>query len=183
MAKKNPCSFHYSFSEKAHSRRDQRYISTRSTSRSSGVDQGCLNESTFFAIKSTTPWRIKLMFYNGSFRKTILACLQVTRNPSDKQHQIPISHIQATYAMAATREPSDSKGSPVDSILPAWIRVGYENRLNTVIPFYTIITYSTMAATNSLQVVSKKRVKRRVNKSDNTLVDELYFVRLCFNIY
>ena len=48
--------------KKQHSRRNQRYISTRSTSWTSGVDQGRLDESTTFAVKSATPWKIKIMF-------------------------------------------------------------------------------------------------------------------------
>ena len=78
---KKECSFHgllFTFKKKAHSRRDQRYMTTRPTSRTSGVDQGCLNESTTFAVKSTTPWRIKLVFYKRCLRIVILACLQVT---------------------------------------------------------------------------------------------------------
>ena len=82
---------------------------------------------------------------------TTLTCLQVTKNPSDQHYQLPITHTRATYAIAATREPSDSKGPPVDNILPPWMRVGYmKTRLKTVIPLNTFITYSTMAATNSL---------------------------------
>ena len=64
--KKNGCSFQriiYSLLERVHSRRDQRDISARPTSGTSGVDQGCLDESTTFAVKSATPWRIKLVFF------------------------------------------------------------------------------------------------------------------------
>ena len=53
----------YSLLERVHSRRDQRDISARPTSRTSGVDQGCLDESTTFTVKSATPWRIKLVFF------------------------------------------------------------------------------------------------------------------------
>ena len=58
--------------------------------------------------------------------------------------------------MTDVRGPSDTKFSPVDSTLGPWIRVGYENRLNTVITFITFITYGTKATANYL--VSKKRV-------------------------
>jgi hypothetical protein len=99
----------------------------------------------------------------------ILACLQVTRNPTDQQHQLSITHIdQATYAMADKRGPSDTKFSPVDSTLEPWIRVGYENRLNTVISFNTFITYSTKAATNSL--VSEKELSDRSTKATHLLL-------------
>ena len=46
--------------KEAHSRRNQRYITTRSTSRTSGVPQRCLNEGTTFAVKPTTPWKNKI---------------------------------------------------------------------------------------------------------------------------
>jgi hypothetical protein len=61
----------------------------------------------------------------------ILACLQVTRNPTDQRHQFyPLHTIdQATYAMADMRGPLDTKFCPVDSTLGPWIRVGYENRV------------------------------------------------------
>ena len=61
---------------------------------------------------------------------------------------------QATYAMADVRGPLDTKGCPVDSMLGPWIRVGYENRLDAVVPFNMFITYSTKAASNYL--VSEK---------------------------
>ena len=86
----------------------------------------------------------------------ILACLQVTRNPTDQQHQLSITYIdQATHAMNDVRGPLDTKSSPVDSTLGPWIRVGYENRLNTVILFNTFITHSTKA-TSSNYLVSEK---------------------------
>ena len=89
---------------------------------------------------------------------TILTCLQVTNNPSDQRYQLPITHSRATYAIAATRGPLDVKGPPVDNILPPWIRVGY-TRISHKLSSHLIcfITYSTMATTNSLQVVSEKK--------------------------
>ena len=134
-----------------HSRRDQRYIATRSTSRTRRISQGCLNESATFAVKSTFPWRIKSIFYNRSLRTMALACLQVTaQNPTDQQDQLSIKHIdQATYAMADKRGPLDTKFCPVESTLGPWIRVGYESRLNTVTPLNTFVTYSTKAASSN----------------------------------
>ena len=64
-------------------------------------------------------------------------------NPTDKHHQLSITHIdQATYAMADVRGPLDTKFPPVDSTLAPWIRVGYGNGLNTVIPFNTLILHT-----------------------------------------
>ena len=56
--------------------------------------------------------------------------------------------------MADVRGPLDTKVCPVDSTLAPWIRVGYENKVNTIISFNTFVTYSTKAATNML--VSEK---------------------------
>ena len=98
----------YSLLEKAHSRMDQRYTRTRSIFRTSGVDQGCLNDSTISAAKYTIPWRIKSMIYKRSLRMTILACLQVTRNTTGQQYQPSITNNeQVTYAMAEVRGPLD----------------------------------------------------------------------------
>jgi hypothetical protein len=111
----------------------------------------------------------------------ILACLQVTRKPTDQHHQLSITHIdQGTYAMADVRGPLDTKFCPVESMLGPWIRVGYGKRLNIDIPFNTFIAYSTKAASNFL--VSEKGLKRRVNKSD-ILVVKGHGVRLRFNTY
>ena len=83
--------------------------------------------------------------------------------------------------MADVRGPSDTKGFPVDSMLGPLIRVGYENRLNTVIPFNTLITYSTKAAANCLSV----KKGQATGQQSNALVDEDYGVSLwqtpCFN--
>ena len=70
----------------------------------------------------------------------ILACLQVTKNPTHNWHQLlSIKHIdQTTYAMADKRGPFDTKSCPVDSTLGPWIRVGYEDRLNNVHPIQYI---------------------------------------------
>ena len=82
------------FLEKAHSRRDQRYISTGSTSQTSGVSQCCLNESTTFAIKPTTPWRIIRL---GCFKVTQLnpnSSLKSSLNSGDLEPQLQISNFQ-----------------------------------------------------------------------------------------
>ena len=83
--------------------------------------------------------------------------------------------------MADVRGPVDTKGSPVDSTLAPWIRVGYDDRLNAVFSFNNLkfITYNTIAASNSSSV---KRVKRRVNQS-YTPIFQLYGVRLSLNTY
>jgi hypothetical protein len=70
--------------------------------------------------------------------------------------------------MADVRGPLDTKFAPVDSTLGPWIRVGYDNRLNTVIPFNTFITYSTEAATNSL--VNEKELNDESTKATHLLV-------------
>ena len=75
--------------------------------------------------------------------------------------------------MTDVRGPSDTKSSPVDSTSGPWMRVGYEDMLNTVIPFDTFITYSTITASNYL--VSEKGTES--TKSD-ALVDEDDSVRL-----
>jgi hypothetical protein len=95
----------------------------------------------------------------------ILACLQVTRNPTDPQHKLCILHMlyQATYAMADVRGPLDTKVSPVESTLGPWISIGYENRLNT-----TVISFSTKAATNSL--VSERGTRDKSRKVTHLLV-------------
>ena len=100
---------------------------------------------------------------------TILACLQVTRNPTGQQYQPSITHNeQVTYAMADVRGPLDTKFSPVDSTLAPWIRVGYENRSSTVILFSAFITYSTKAAANYL--ISEKGLSDESTKVTHLLV-------------
>jgi hypothetical protein len=69
--------------------------------------------------------------------------------------------------MADKRGPLDTKFCPVDSTLEPWIRVGYENRLNTVISFNMFITYSTKAASNSL--VSEKGSSDKSTKATHLL--------------
>ena len=100
----------------------------------------------------------------------ILACLQVTRNPNDQRCKLSNTHIdQKAYASADKIGPLDTKGSPVDSMLEPWIRVGYENRLNIVIPFNTFITriYSAKAASNFL--VSEKKLNEELTKATHSL--------------
>jgi hypothetical protein len=100
----------------------------------------------------------------------ILACLQVTRNPIDQQRQLSNTHIDpTTYASADKIGPLDTKGCPVDNTLEPWIRVGYENKLNIVIPFTFITrTYSTKAASNFL--VSEKGLNDESTKATHSLV-------------
>ena len=70
--------------------------------------------------------------------------------------------------MADVRGPLDTKFSPVDSTLAPWIRVGYENRSNTVILFSAFITYSTKAAANYL--ISEKGLSDESTKVTHLLV-------------
>ena len=70
--------------------------------------------------------------------------------------------------MADVRGPLDTKFSPVDSTLAPWMRVGYENRLYTVIPFNTFVSYSTKAAANYL--FSEKGLSDESTKATHLLV-------------
>ena len=70
--------------------------------------------------------------------------------------------------MADVRGPLDTKGPPVDSILFPWIRVGYKDRLDTLISFNKFTTYSAIAATNPL--FSEKGLSDESRKATHLLV-------------